>query len=232
MATQVAHVAPVELLPLYRMGDGTYEQLVAAGALEGLDVELHDGVIVDREPDGTGPVHLFDVDTYNRMVRTGALEDEKLELLEGRLVAVMSRQSWEHATAIMWLTRYLSVAKEWLMVQLPLELKPDSEPEPDLALAEGKQPRGHHRQTALLAVEVSMTSHYKDRQVKAPRYAKSGISMYWLVDIPGRVVEVYTDPGPDGYGHCEIYGLGDVVPAPVQGVPDLAVDSLFAEFDD
>jgi Uma2 family endonuclease len=223
---------PVDSLPLYRMGAGTYEHLVAAGALEGLDVELRDGVVVDREPGGRSPVHLFDVDTYNRMVETGALEGEKLELLEGRLVAVMSPPGRLHRTTIMRLTRYLALAQEWLMVQLPLEVRPSSEPEPDLALVREAPSPMEHVRTALLAVEVAMTSHYKDREVKGPTYAKSGIPIYWLVDIPGRAVEVYTDPGSHGYGRREIYGPGDTVPSPAVGVPDLDVASLFAGFAD
>ena len=36
-----------------------------------------------------------------------------------------------------------------------------------------------------------------------------------------------TDPGPKGYSHCEIYGLGATVPSPAEAVTDLDVASLF-----
>jgi hypothetical protein len=49
-----------------------------------------------------------------------------------------------------------------------------------------------------------------------------------IVDVPGRTIEVRTDPGPKGYGHCEVYGIGASVPSPAEGVPDLEVASLFA----
>jgi hypothetical protein len=48
-----------------------------------------------------------------------------------------------------------------------------------------------------------------------------------LSHLPGRTVEVRTDPGPKGYRHCEIYGVGETVPSPAEGVPDLDVAWLF-----
>ncbi len=233
MATQAARIAPANCsLPLYRMGVGTYNRFVDAGALDGRDVELRDGLLVDREHHGHDPIHRLDTDTYNQMVATGALEGEPVELLEGLLVAVMSPQSPEHATVIMRLTRHFSDARAWLRVQLPLELRPSSEPEPDLTLAEDEPPRGRHHRTASLAVEVAMTSHYQDREVKAGLYAVGGVPVYWLVDVPGRTVELRTDPGPKGYSHCEIYGIGTSVPSPAEGVPDLDVAWLFEGFGD
>jgi hypothetical protein len=50
-----------------------------------------------------------------------------------------------------------------------------------------------------------------------------------MVDVPAKTVEVRTEPGPQGYGRCEIYGLGTKVPSPAEGVADLDVAALFAE---
>jgi Uma2 family endonuclease len=119
-----------------------------------------------------------------------------------------------------------------LRVQMPLEARWDALPEPDLLLTEGKPPLGRHPRTALLAVEVAVTSHREDRGEKVDLYAGAPIPTYWLVDVPGRTVEVRTDPGPKGYGNCEVYGVGTTVPSPVEGVPDLDVASLFAGLGD
>lgn len=228
MATQAAHHTPTDSpLPLYRLDAAIYARLVEAGALAGVDVELVDGLLVDRHSQGPDQIHRLDTDTYNRMVATGALEDEPVELLEGLLVE-MSPQGASHATAIVRLTRHLASARAWLAVQLPLEAKPRSEPEPDLALTEAEPSFEHHIRTAVLAVEVAVTSHKKDRETKAPVYARAAISTYWLVDVPAETVEVHSEPGPDGYGRCEIYGLGTKVPSPAEGVPDLHVTELFA----
>lgn len=230
MATQTAHHTPTDSpLPLYRLDVGTYDRLVEAGALEGVDVELMDGLLVDKRPRRPDSIHRFDTETYNRMVATGALEGEPVELLEGLLVE-MNPQGSDHSAAIMRLTRYLAPARAWLAVQLPLEVGPSgSEPEPDVALIEEEPSRERHPCTALLAVEVAVTSHKKDRETKAGLYARAGVPTYWLVDVPGRVVEVRSDPGPQGYGRCEVYGIGARVPSPDEGVPDLDVASLFDE---
>jgi Uma2 family endonuclease len=111
-------------------------------------------------------------------------------------------------------------------VQLPLEIKPGSEPESDLALIEGEPSSEHHPCAALLAVEVAVTSYEKDRGVKAAEYARVGVSTYWLVDIPGKAVEVRSDPGPEGYRHCVLYKAGDRVPSPAEGVAELDVGAL------
>lgn len=72
----------------------------------------------------------------------------------------------------------------------------------------------------------------KDRHTKANMYAWVPVPTYWLVDVPGEAVEVRTDPGPDGYRHCEIYTAGMSVPSPHPGVADLDVGSLFGGIDD
>jgi Uma2 family endonuclease len=196
-----------------------------AGAMEGLDVELREGLLVDRGRNGRDPIHRLDIETYDRMVETGALEDEPVELLDGLLVE-MSPQGDSHITMIMRLTRHFRMAQAWLMVQLPLDARPRSKPEPDLALVYEDRPSC--RRGALLVAEIAMTSHRKDRGMKLEIYAQAGMPTYWLVDIPGCRIEVRADPRPDGYGRCEVYGPGDTVPSPAEGVPDLDVARLFA----
>jgi len=225
MATEVASGQAAPPLPLYRMDVGIYNRLVQAGALEGLDVELLEGLLVDKHSQREDAIHRLDVGTYNRMVATGELEGEPVELLDGLLVE-MSSQGESHVIVIMRLTRHFRTAEAWLMVQLPLEAKPSSEPEPDLALVHEETPWQHPRE-ALLTVEVAVSSHEKDRGKKAHIYAQKGVPAYWLVDVPGRTVEVRTDPGPAGYGRCEIYKVGDRVPSPAEGVTELDVAALF-----
>jgi Uma2 family endonuclease len=228
MATQsTQNIFTDSPLPLYRLDVETYNSMVDAGALEGLDVELLDGVLVNRHPRHPDPVHRIDVGTYERMVATGALEGLPIELLEGLLVEV-SPQGEEHAAAIVYLTHHLVTARAQLRVQLPLEAEWGAIPEPDLALVELHNPRHRHPRTALLAVEVAVSSHKKDRETKANLYAWAPVPIYWIVDVPARTVEVRTEPGPKGYGRCEIYGLGTKVPSPAEGVAELDVTELFS----
>jgi Uma2 family endonuclease len=204
----------------------TYRRLVEAGALEGVEVELLYGLLVNKWPHREDAIHRLDVGTYERMVATGALDGRRIELLEGLLVEV-SPHGPDHARIVEELTRRLASSHVRLRVQLPLEARWGALPEPDLLLTKGEPPRGRHPRTALLAVEVAVTSHKEDRGEKADLYAGAPISTYWLVDVPGRAVEVRSDPGPDGYSRCEVYVVGAQVPSPVEGVPDLDVASLF-----
>lgn len=227
MATRVADPTSSESpLPLYRMDVGTYDRLVEAGALDGVEVELLNGLLINKWPRREDTIHRFDVGTYERMVASGALEGQRIELLEGLLVEVSPHRP-EHADVIESLTEHLAHASARLRVQLPLEADWGSTPEPDLALVERTHPRDHHPRTALLAVEVAVTSHKYDREIKANMYAWAPVPTYWLVDVPARTVEVYSDPGREGYGSCKIYGLGDMIPSPAEGVPDLDVAWLF-----
>ncbi len=174
------------------------------------------------------PIHKLNVETYDQMVASGALEGEPVELLEGLLVE-MSPQVAEHAAVIEELTRRFAAAQARLRVQLPLEIPPDSAPEPDLALVTEKPPRGRHPRTALLLVEVAVSSHKVDRSTKAKLYARAGMPQYWVVDVPARCIEVYTDPTSEGYRHREVYKAGTSVPSPDPGMDDLAVGALFED---
>ncbi len=216
-------------LPLHRLDLDTYHQLAAAGALDGMDVELLDGLLVDQERSGENPIHRIDVDTYNRMVLSGALEGLHIELLDGLLVE-MSPISPAHTLVVTLLMRHFATAPQWwTQVQSPVEVRPSSEPEPDLLVATSEPPPGQHLRSALLVIEVAVSSHRTDRGRKATLFSEADIPTYWLVDVPGRAVEVRTRPGPHGYEHCEVCHEGSVVPAPLDGVDDLDVAALLRD---
>lgn len=160
------------------------------------------------------------------MVASGALEDQPVELLEG-LVVDVSPQSPDHAIVMEELVRHLGKSQARLRVQSPLSIPPDSEPEPNLALVAEQPPAGRHPQAALIVVEIAVSSHWMDRGTKAGLYARAGIPVYWLIDVPGRTVEVRTQPRESGYGRCEAYRAGEHVPSPVDDIEILPVSALF-----
>jgi Uma2 family endonuclease len=231
MATHAARHAPTESSPpLYRMDVGTYMRLVESGALDGVEVELLEGLLIDKHSHRkeTLPVHRLDVGTYERMVASGALDGLHIELRRGLLIE-MSPQGVKHARMIEELTIHLAGRGARPRVQLPLETDWGSLLEPDLVLIQGLPPADRHPRTALLVVEVSVSSHREDRGEKAAMYAAAPIPTYWLLDVPGSAVEVRTEPGSRGYERCEVYGIGDCLPSPVEGVPGLDVARLFAD---
>ena len=88
--------------------------------------------------------------------------------------------------------------KAVVLVQSPLRLSEDSEPEPDLMVL--RPPLDRYREKlptpedVLLLVEVADTSLEFDREAKLPLYAEAGIPEVWLVNLKENLLEVYRDP--------------------------------------
>lgn len=169
--------------------------------------------------------HRFDAETYGRIVESGALDDQRVELIDGRIVD-MTPQTTQHAGAIARLTQLL-VGSGVLRVQLPLHVAPDSVPQPDIALTETASDWDRHATTALLVVEVAVSSHALDRGRKAELYAAAGVPEYWVVDVPGRSVEVHRGPRPaGGYESVTLQQGGDELTPPVAGIAPFTVERL------
>jgi Uma2 family endonuclease len=56
-----------------------------------------------------------------------------------------------------------------------------------------------------LLVEVSDTTLPRYRGEKWISFTRSGIPVYWIVNLVDRQVEVYTDPTEAGYGSSVVY---------------------------
>jgi Uma2 family endonuclease len=96
-----------------------------------------------------------------------------------------------------------------------------SVPRPDLAIVRGG-PRDYLARypepaDTALVVEVSYTSVDDDRAM-ADIYAAGGVPVYWLVNLVDGQVEVYSNPGPDGYRTHEVLAPGHVLHVVVDGV--------------
>jgi Uma2 family endonuclease len=94
-------------------------------------------------------------------------------------------------------------------------------PRPDLVIARGA-PRDYLARypepaDTALVVEVSYTSLDDDRAM-ADIYGAGGIPVYWIVNLDDGQVEVYSDPGPDGYRTHEVLAAGHVLHVAVDGV--------------
>lgn len=172
------------------------------------------------------PIHRLDLDTYNKIVASGALDGQRVELLDG-VLAEMSPQSPAHANLIERLMDHFAAARLPVRVQMPIEVAPDSEPEPDIALLAERPPVMEHPRTALLVIEVAVSSQATDRDTKAMLYARAAVPVYWLIDVPARTVEVYTQPGENGYSRCERFGVDAKLPCALEGVADIDLQALF-----
>jgi hypothetical protein len=70
--------------------------------------------------------------------------------------------------------------------------------------------RTQYPSTALLVAEIAIGSIEIDR-AKAPLYAQAAVPVYWLVLAEQESVEVYTQPGPQGYGCLERRGRSEAL---------------------
>ena len=164
---------------------------------------------------------LWTVDNYHRMVKTGVLTgSDRVELLEGQIIE-MNPQLPPHAATTQRTFRYLDRLLEtvaYVRMQLPVTLKPKSEPEPDIAVvrinANEYGDRHPTPEDIFLIIEVADSTLLGDRQQKASIYAKANIADYWILDVNAKQVYVFREPTSEGYQQEAIVAANTVL-APV-----------------
>lgn len=187
----------------------------------------------------TEPIYRLSVAQYHAMARAGILtEDDPVELLEGWLVLKMTKNR-PHVVAVDLAGRRLErhIPSGWYVALQEPFTTAESEPEPDIAVIRGElqdYPDEHPRaEDVALIVEVADTSLRRDRGTKKRLYARAGIPVYWIVNLKGRRVEVYTEPCTAGkradYRQRRDYGPEDEVALILTGVEvsRIAVRELF-----
>lgn len=149
---------------------------------------------------------IFTVDDYHRMIDAGVfVGDADFELIEGEIVKKMT-QGDLHIACVNRLTRIFSRLcgdDVILSIQNAVVIGGISEPEPDVTLLRFREDfYAAGKATAadvLLLVEVSDTTVRYDREVKIPLYAAAGVAEVWLVNLPRRILEVYTQAAGGKY---------------------------------
>ena len=160
----------------------------------------------------------FTVADYHRLLETGVLnEDSHVELLNGEILK-MSPIGPRHAACVDRLSEELREQTKKIAivrVQNPVELDDLSEPQPDVTLLKRREDfyaQGHPQPDDIfLVVEVSDTTLEKDRQVKLPLYAQTGIGEVWLIDLPHDRIEVHSSPQNGVYQEVLIVRRGQRV---------------------
>lgn len=238
------HLFP-ELNGTRRFSSAEYHKLIDAGILGPSDhVELLDGYIVYKPDHVDLPTNTlfpewrllrrWSAEDVQHMVQIGVIkEDERFELLDGYLVPKMP-MSKAHRAAILRLAANLPprLPAGWmLMQQCPVSLG-SFNPEPDSAIIRGPLAIYDSRDIVAtdfgVAIEVCDSSLEFDRQGKGRNYARSGVPVYWIVNVADKQIEVYTDPTADGYRTSTEYKPGDSVPITLDGAAagSIAVSEL------
>ena len=144
---------------------------------------------------------LFTVDEYDTMIKAGVFDGkERVELIEGEFVKKMTQGDLHIGciNAITWILRN-DLAKEYLYsIQNAVQMNIFSAPEPDVSILRFRNDfysTGKARpEDILLLIEVADTTVSSDRRVKIPLYANAEVPEVWLVNLPRKIVEVYTEP--------------------------------------
>ena len=173
-----------------------------------------------------GQLKRFTVDEYHKMIQAGVFdEDARFELLEGWIVSKVTKNPLHDMTVDLVHDLLRDRVSGWRVRSQSAITTSDSEPEPDVAVAQGPATRykiNHPGPTDLaLVVEVSDSSLGRDRNEKLIVYARAAIPVYWIVNLPDQVVEVYTDPsGPAArptYRKTDTFHPKDAIPLIVAG---------------
>jgi Uma2 family endonuclease len=174
------------------------------------------------------------VDEYERIIASGSLnEPKRVELIDGYMVTKMAKSA-EHGFTIKEVVKGLEgrLPTGWTWrKEEPVRIPAYDEPEPDISIVRGSDADYRHRIPVAgevgLLVEVSATNVGADRQ-QGNLYGRSGIPVYWIVNLIDRQVEVYTDPGPAGYTSRKDFPSGQQVPVVLDGLScgQIAVDDI------
>ncbi len=163
-------------------------------------------VLTKAEVNGFPKLYEMTVEKYHQLIEAGIFsKSDKVELIEGRIVERFPKVAL-HATAMRRITRCMFRhfdEKAVIWIQDPILLNDKSEPEPDLVLAQLPDVRYmlHHPkpEDIYLVLEVSDSTIAYDRKELAPWMAQNGVLQFCLLNIRGRELEDYREPGVDGY---------------------------------
>lgn len=176
----------------------------------------------------------FTIAEYHRLMELGFLtEDDRVELIRGELMQ-MAAKGTRHSVCNTKLFRELDRLVGDIAVirgQEPIILPTDSQPEPDIVIAQGEADDylSNHPlpENILLVIEVSDSSLEYDQNTKLALYAEDAISDYWIVNLVVDQLERYSQPYQDtqgkfGYRLKQIALRHELVTLP--GFPNLSLE--------
>jgi Uma2 family endonuclease len=170
-------------------------------------------------------IYRLTVEQYDRMVEVGILgKRDRVELIEGILVAKMGRNR-PHIVSGKKALRTLerTIPAGWHVAKEdPAVVSERSKPEPDLSVVRGQAEDYLDRDVTAndigLVVEVSDSTLRADQREMRPIYAASRISVYWIINLVERCLEVYSEPEGRDYRKAQVLSPEQDVPLILDGV--------------
>jgi len=182
------------------------------------------------------PTHYkLTVEDFYKLGEIGILNNEsRVELIEGELIE-MAPIGPPHLRGVNRITKLLVLAagdQAEISVQNPILLPPYSVPQPDFAVL--RRPLAGSEETVpgvldvFVVIEVSDTSLSYDRNTKARLYAKAGIAELWIINVKGRKVERFRQPGDGGYAEKDVLESGARLAPAALPTMEIEVAALFS----
>lgn len=176
----------------------------------------------------------FTLEEYNRLAELGFFnEDNRVELVRGEIIQMIAKGT-PHSVCGTRLNREIIKLigdRATARMQEPLQLPPNSLPEPDYAVVQNRDDdylTSHPApEDVVIVIEISDSSLSYDQEIKLKLCAESGIQNYWIFNLRETILEIYTDPyqgtqGVFGYRLKQILLPTDQISLP--GFQDIVLD--------
>lgn len=188
----------------------------------------------DRAADAGRRPYRFSVGQFWRLLDSGIIPESHVELVRGRIYRMTRHEphnfSTRRAARLLeaLLPQGLYVRKEESMRH-----EDSSVLEPDVAVVPGSadafQADLPKTSEAALIVEVCASTRTSDYRLKTRLYASAGVPVYWVVDVDGRKIDVFSEPTGAGreasYSRHAAFAEGEPAPVVVDGVEVGRIDA-------
>ena len=181
----------------------------------------------------------FTIAEYHQLVDLGFFtENDRIELIRGEIIEIAPKRT-PHSVcnSLLWKQLYELIGKQAeIRVQEPITLPSNSEPEPDVVIANKKDDNylsAHPTvEDIILVIEISDSTLKYDQETKLSLYAEAGINNYWIVNLVDNRLEVYSNPFADnqnnfGYKNTNILLSNETINIPNFTETTLSLDSIF-----
>ena len=171
---------------------------------------------------------------FDKMIETGVLTKyDRVELIEGDMINEPGINP-PHSAITARLNELLVLSVGRSVTVSPcgsVRLGDFSVPQPDLMLLTRREDFYFGRRPTaadvLLLIEVSDGSLAYDQSTKRALYARYGVEEYWVVDVQGERVFVYSEPAGEGYARVVECTAADIVSPRAVPVVQIQVGTLF-----
>jgi Uma2 family endonuclease len=181
--------------------------------------------------DTINPIHRITVDQFHRMIESGLFADsDRVELIDGEMrdMAPIGPPHGGCTNSLNMIFAPKLAGRAIVSIQGPLALDDGTEVYPDLLVLQqrddGYRQSNPSGEDVLLAIEVADSSLPVDLGVKLAKYARAGISRYWVVDLKNRILHDHRESDRFGGRYRQQHSLTEgPLSVTIEGV-DVQVD--------